>query len=203
MNNEAIIPTRVERQERSPIRVIIANPPYNAGQANENDNNKNRKYPGLERRVNATYGEASRCHIVAQAELILMSRRFAYASDRIGGAGIVCYVNNNSFVAEKTLTGCARNSLRTSMRSTSSSLAAMSARIRNSPATTHNVFGIQVGVSINLFVRLPKKAGARRRARIHYHAVPVDWARAEIRFSRSIAVDCRRQVEAAYAGQAA
>ena len=43
--------------------------------------------------------------------------------------------------------------------------------------TTHNVFGIQVGVSINLFVRLPKKAGAKRRAKIHYHAVPVDWRR--------------------------
>ena len=28
---------RVERQRKAPIRVIIANPPYNAGQVNEND----------------------------------------------------------------------------------------------------------------------------------------------------------------------
>ena len=30
---------------RAPITVVIGNPPYNVGQQNENDNNKNRKYP--------------------------------------------------------------------------------------------------------------------------------------------------------------
>ncbi len=29
---------------RTPITVVIGNPPYNMGQQNENDNNKNRKY---------------------------------------------------------------------------------------------------------------------------------------------------------------
>jgi predicted helicase len=36
---------RVERQKKTPITVIIGNPPYNVGQLNENDNNKNRRYP--------------------------------------------------------------------------------------------------------------------------------------------------------------
>ena len=31
--------------------VVIGNPPYNIGQVNENDNNKNRKYPTMDRRV--------------------------------------------------------------------------------------------------------------------------------------------------------
>ena len=35
---------RVERQKQAPITVVIGNPPYNVGQLNENDNNKNRKY---------------------------------------------------------------------------------------------------------------------------------------------------------------
>ena len=35
---------RVERQRRTPITVVIGNPPYNMNQQNENDNNKNRKY---------------------------------------------------------------------------------------------------------------------------------------------------------------
>ena len=35
---------RVKRQKDAPIFVIIGNPPYNAGQINENDNNKNRTY---------------------------------------------------------------------------------------------------------------------------------------------------------------
>jgi predicted helicase len=42
---------RVERQRKAPIRVLIANPPYNAGQIDENDNNKNRKYPRVDSRV--------------------------------------------------------------------------------------------------------------------------------------------------------
>ncbi len=37
---------RVERQKKAPITVVIGNPPYNVGQINENDNNKNRKYHG-------------------------------------------------------------------------------------------------------------------------------------------------------------
>jgi predicted helicase len=39
------------------------------------------------------------------------------------------------------------------------------------------VFGIQVGVSINLFVRLPGKTRGQRRAKICYYGVPVDWRR--------------------------
>ena len=36
---------RVQEQNEKPISVIIGNPPYNANQQNENENNKNRKYP--------------------------------------------------------------------------------------------------------------------------------------------------------------
>ena len=45
---------RVKRQKEEPIFVIIANPPYNVGQINENDNNKNRKYKVMDRRVSDT-----------------------------------------------------------------------------------------------------------------------------------------------------
>jgi predicted helicase len=52
--------------------------------------------------------------------------------------------------------------------------------VRKNPklsGTTHNVFGIQVGVSVNLFVR-GNKHGTKP-ARIYYHAVPVNWRRGE------------------------
>ena len=39
---------RVKRQNKRKISVIIGNPPYNANQANENDNNKNREYPRID-----------------------------------------------------------------------------------------------------------------------------------------------------------
>jgi predicted helicase len=41
---------RVERQRQSELTIILVNPPYNAWQANENDNNKNRKYSVLDKR---------------------------------------------------------------------------------------------------------------------------------------------------------
>ena len=34
---------RVEEQKKAPMFVIIGNPPYNVGQIDENDNNKNRE----------------------------------------------------------------------------------------------------------------------------------------------------------------
>ena len=74
---------RIKRQKDAPIRVIIANPPYNAGQADENDNNKNRKYPELDRRVSATYGEASDATLLRKlADPYVKAIR--YATDRIG-----------------------------------------------------------------------------------------------------------------------
>ena len=39
---------RLENQKKTPMFVVIGNPPYNAGQVNENDNNKNRKYQTLD-----------------------------------------------------------------------------------------------------------------------------------------------------------
>ena len=43
---------------RKDVTVVIGNPPYNAGQVNENDNNKNRKYPTMDKRVRDTYSKA-------------------------------------------------------------------------------------------------------------------------------------------------
>ena len=50
---------RVKRQKAAPIFVVLGNPPYNAHQLNENDNNKNRKYEVVDSRVRHTYVEAS------------------------------------------------------------------------------------------------------------------------------------------------
>src|SRR5581483_5518734 len=52
--------TRSALSDRSsPITVIIGNPPYNMGQINENDNNKNRKYKVMDKRVVETYSQDS------------------------------------------------------------------------------------------------------------------------------------------------
>ncbi len=41
---------RVERQKQAEITVIIGNPPYNVGQVNESENNKNRQYKVIDDR---------------------------------------------------------------------------------------------------------------------------------------------------------
>jgi predicted helicase len=167
---------RVRRQLNAPIKVIIANPPYNAGQVNENDNNKNRRYEEIDRRVRVTYGTDSKARLLRKlSDPYVKAIRFA--ADRIGDAGVVCYVNNDSFVAEKTFDGMRQH---LAQDFDVIYVLELGGNVRKNPTlsgTTHNVFGIQVGVSINLFIRLPRGAGARRRAKIHYHAVPVDWRR--------------------------
>ena len=167
---------RVRRQLKAPIKVIIANPPYNAGQVNENDNNKNRKYEEIDRRVRVSYGADSKATLLRKLSDPYV-KAIRYATDRIGEAGVVCYVNNNSFVAEKTFDGMRKHLAK---EFDLIYVLELGGNVRKNPklsGTTHNVFGIQVGVSINLFVRLPKKGDAKRRAKIHYHAVPVEWRR--------------------------
>jgi len=74
---------RVKREKGSPIFVIIGNPPYNAWQVNENDNNKNRKYPVIDERVSDTYARDS--HATNKNSLSdVYVKAFRWASDRIG-----------------------------------------------------------------------------------------------------------------------
>jgi len=165
---------RVDRQKKAPVRVVIANPPYNAGQINENDNNKNRRYPELDRRVSATYGESSKATLLRKLSDPYV-KAIRYATDRIGESGIVCFVNNNSFVTENTFDGM-RKELGTGFDLIY--ILDLGGNVRKNPklsGTTHNVFGIQVGVSINLFIRLPKDKDAKRQAKVYYHAVGKDW----------------------------
>jgi predicted helicase len=166
---------RIKRQRATPIFVCIGNPPYNAGQLNENDNNKNRKYPELDSRVSATYGGASRATLLRKlADPYVKAIR--WATDRIGDAGIVAFVNNNSYVDEISFDGMRHHLARDFDLIY---VLDLGGNVRKNPklsGTTHNVFGIQVGVSINFFIRLPAKAKqAPRQAMILYHAVPGEW----------------------------
>jgi predicted helicase len=165
---------RVERQCKAPIKVIIANPPYNAGQINENDNNKNRRYEVIDKRVHATYGADSQATLIRKlSDPYVKAIRFA--ADRIGDAGVVCYVNNDSFIAEKTFDGMRKH---LAQDFDLIYVLELGGNVRKNPTlsgTTHNVFGIQVGVSINLFIRLPRAGDAQRGAKILYHAVPTEW----------------------------
>ena len=77
--------------------VVIGNPPYNVGQMNENDNNKNRKYSKSMSHIKDTYvkdSKATNRNAIYDAYV----KFFRWATDRLQGRdGIVCLVTNNSF----------------------------------------------------------------------------------------------------------
>jgi predicted helicase len=72
---------RVKRQNARKISVIIGNPPYNANQMNENDNNKNREYPKIDELIKSTYVKSS----TAQKTKVydMYARFFRWASERV------------------------------------------------------------------------------------------------------------------------
>jgi len=164
---------RVERQKQTPIFVVIGNPPYNAGQANENDNNKNRKYPTMDRRVAETYAkDSSATNKNALSDVYVKAIR--WASDRIGAEGIVAFVTNNSFID-----GIAFDGMRKHLAQDFDAMYILDlgGNVRRNPklsGTTHNVFGIQVGVSISLFIK-KKSHKFRENAQVFYARLDEFW----------------------------
>ena len=93
-----------ERQKQAPIFVIIGNPPYNVGQEEENDANKNRSYPTVDRRISETYGKNSRAQSKSKLRDAYV-RAFRWASDRLSKTGIVALITNNGFVEKFVFDG--------------------------------------------------------------------------------------------------
>jgi predicted helicase len=144
---------RVERQRRSPITVVIGNPPYNVGQMIHNEQNANRAYAVVDGRVKDTYSRDS----TAKSRSKLADpyvKFFRWATDRLEGRdGIVCYVSNNSFVEQVAFDG-----MRKHLASDFTSIYHfdLEGNVRQNPTlsgTQYNVFGIQVGVGITIAVR--------------------------------------------------
>jgi predicted helicase len=94
---------RIKRQNEKKISVVIGNPPYNANQLNENENNKNREYPEIDRRIRETYVAVSAAHKTKLYDMY--ARFFRWASDRIDANGIIAFVSNSSFVDSRTYDG--------------------------------------------------------------------------------------------------
>jgi predicted helicase len=165
---------RVEREKEAAITVIIGNPPYNVGQKSENDNNRNRKYKVVDGRIRDTYVADSAAQLKTQVYDAYV-RFFRWATDRLEGRnGVVCLVSNNSFVDQHAFDGMRKHLLQDFDRVDHLDLHGNVRRNPKLSGTTHNVFGIQVGVGITTAV---KNNGASRRLR--YLRVPETWRKAE------------------------
>lgn len=166
---------RITRQNSKPIMVVIGNPPYNANQANENENNKNREYPDVDQRIKETYIK----HSTAQkTKLYDMYTRFLrWASDRLDKDGIVAFVSNNSFINARSYDGFRKvvgNEFNEIYIIDLKGDARTSGEQRRKEGG--NVFSdqIRVGVSVYFMVRKNGIKGCH----IHYNAV-ADYATAD------------------------
>lgn len=95
---------KAERQLAQPIRVIVGNPPYSAGQDSANDNNQNLAYATLDTRIKDTYAAQSSATLVRNLYDSYI-RAIRWASDRIGERGIVAFVTNGSFLEANNMDG--------------------------------------------------------------------------------------------------
>lgn len=150
---------RIRMQNSRRISVILGNPPYNANQLNENENNKNREYPEIDKRIKETYIAASTAQKTKLYDMY--SRFFRWAADRLDENGVLAFITNRSFIDSRTFDGfraiAARefNEIR---------IVDLGGDVRANPrlsGTTHNVFGIQTGVAISFMVKRAKQKGCR------------------------------------------
>tara|TARA_R110002111_G_scaffold262650_2_gene339723 strand:+ start:1438 stop:6402 length:4965 start_codon:yes stop_codon:yes gene_type:complete len=95
---------RAKRQQQSPIRVVITNPPYSANQGDANKNNQNLEYPALDARIGDTYAARS---TATNKNSIYDSyiRAIRWASDRIDENGVIGFVTNGHFIDGNAMDG--------------------------------------------------------------------------------------------------
>ena len=163
---------RVERQKAADMFVVIGNPPYNARQVNENDNNKNRKYETMDKRVAETYVKDSTATLRNKLYDPYV-KAIRWASDRIGAEGVVAFITNNSF-----LEGSAFDGMRKYLAEDFDAIYVLdlggNAR-KGLKVSDANVFGIRVGVSINLFVK--KGGNSPEKPNIFYYCTDDLWSK--------------------------
>jgi predicted helicase len=180
---------RIKRQNKKKISVIIGNPPYNANQLNENENNKNREYPQIDGAIGATYIESSDAQKTKLYDMYV--RFFRWASDRIDENGIVAFVSNSSYIHKPSFDGfrkCVAKDFNEIWTVDLKGDARTSGERRRREGG--NIFGdqIKVGIAISFFVKKQGTSGCR----IRYEAVR-DYAKADEKseFLRGEAIGAR------------
>ena len=163
---------RVKRQKAADMFVVIGNPPYNAWQVNDSDNNRNRKYAVMDKRITDTYAADSKATL-KNALYDPYVKAIRWASDRIGQEGVVAFVTNNGF-----LDGLAFDGMRKHLADDFDAIYILdlggNAR-KGLKVSDANVFGIRVGVSINLFVK--NKGKSSENPNIFYYRTDDLWNR--------------------------
>jgi predicted helicase len=153
---------RIQTQNQRRIPVILGNPPYNANQQNENDNNKNEPAPWADRRIRETYLAESTAQKTKLYDPYV--RFFRWASDRLGEQGVLAFISNRSYLDARQADGLRKTFAKEFQEIWIVDLMSDVRKNSKISGTKHNIFGIQTGVAVAFLVRnLPNQD-----CQIHY-----------------------------------
>ena len=163
---------RAQKQKKTPVRVIIGNPPYSIGQKNANDNAQNLKYPRLEARIGETYAKYSTANL-KNSLYDSYIKAFRWASDRLPreDGGIVAFISNGMWID-----GNANDGMRKCLEDEFTSIYVFN--LRGNQRTSGELSrkeggkifgsGSRTPIAITFLVKNPAKTG---KAVIHYHDI--------------------------------
>ena len=165
---------RVELQKRTPVRVVIGNPPYSVGQKSANDNAQNIKYANLDGRIAETY---VKCTTTNNKNSLYDSyiKAFRWASDRVSKndeGGIVAFISNGAWI-----NGTAQEGFRRCIEKEFSSIyvinlrgnAMTSGELRRREGGGVFKDGSKTQIAITILVKNPKSISDK--ATIYYHDI--------------------------------
>ncbi|WP_283687378.1 type ISP restriction/modification enzyme [Dysgonomonas sp. Marseille-Q5470] len=164
---------RVKEQKKTPLRVIIGNPPYSKGQKSANDNAQNQKYEILDSRIEQTYvkeTDATNKNAIYDSYI----KAFRWASDRLDkkNGGVIAFVSNSGWLdgsgmdgfrkcIEREFTSIYVFNLRGNQRTTGELSRKEGGKIFGS--------GSRTPIAITLLVKNPQLSN--NKATIHYHDI--------------------------------
>ena len=164
----------VEEQRRTPVRVIIGNPPYSIGQKYANDNAQNQRYPKLEKRLADTYVESSNAAL-SKGLYDSYIKAFRWATDRIDSneGGVIAFISNGAWID-----GNAHDGFRHSLAQEFDKIFVFN--LRGNQRTSGELSrreggkifggGSRTPIAITILVKYPK-ARATDHCEIHYHDI--------------------------------
>lgn len=164
---------RVQRQKKAPLRVIIGNPPYSAGQRSANDDAQNLDYERLDSRIRETYAKETTATL-KNSLYDSYVRAFRWSTDRLNPkyGGVIGFVTNGAWlegnstegfrkVIEKEFSSIWVFNLRGNQRTSGELSRKEGGKIFGS--------GSRTPISITLLVKDPTKIIDK--ATIHYHDI--------------------------------
>lgn len=161
---------RVAKQQKTPIKIIVGNPPYSRGQEDANDFAKNQSYPLLESKILQKYSQGSDSNLKRDLYNSYI-KAFRWATDRLAdGEGIIGFVTGSGIIDKLSYSG-----FRKSLFKEFSSINVINLRgdIRGktkmaSKREGQNVFDIMTGVAITILVKNKNYSGD---CKINYYSL--------------------------------